>query len=260
MPTIRATDIGTGSANSVNIPFPGTAVAGDTAFIFLGAGYAVNNVSGWSIISNLVGSNFNGAAFYKELTSGDISTGSVTVTFAGSYNFVWAIAVCVGSATESTAAASRNGDGSATITLAASTATKTTDLVLLFGSNRGVDNITIDHGTSLEQLSATEASGALSSYTPTVDGTFDAVFTYPTPGSGNYQAIVSVADGGLLRSPRVATQVVEGAPSASAVVPRVAMYVVEGQQLFMEVPRVAAYVIEGPPSTRNLSQALMGTF
>lgn len=93
---------------------------------------------------------------------------------------------------------------------------------------------------------AGESTAALSS-TATWTGTLD---TYGLLAVLNQPGIIT---------PRVATYVVEG-QQLFLDAARAATYVIEGRILYLNTPRVAAYVVEGPPSSSNHSQAMLGTF
>lgn len=193
VPVIRGSDIGSSSASSYNIPFPSGTLAGDLCVIAMAGAWGIGLPSGWSDTGELTGSNFNGRVLFKNLTSGDIATGYVTVTTSGSFNHVWAVCSFVGSGVVRVpAGASRKGSGSATINLNSNGNVQASDRVLLFGSNRENSFDTINVGTEIETISAANASGVLNTYVPSVDGVFAATFSYGTPGSGNYQAIIAI--------------------------------------------------------------------
>lgn len=84
VPTIIGSSSTTGSASSLVSTIPGGSSAGDLAFIFTSHGWQASTPSGWSLVDIQIGSFINGAVFSKTLSSGDISTGSVTVSYAGS--------------------------------------------------------------------------------------------------------------------------------------------------------------------------------
>src|SRR5690348_8305998 len=96
MPTIRGSNIQSSSASSYTVSFPAGTLAGDLAVLFAGHAWTVNTPSGWTAQNALPAANFGGAVFSRVLTSGDISTGSVTVTTTGTFNGVLAIVTFVG--------------------------------------------------------------------------------------------------------------------------------------------------------------------
>ena len=194
-PVVRASKISSSSASSYTITWPTGTIAGDTVLFFGGHGFGFNLPAGWVQLSNLTGSNFNGAVFSRVLSSADITTGSVTVTTAGSYNGVVCLVTLIGFCqVRGTPAASRNGTGSASIVLASDGAPQTTDLALYFGSNRSTPGSTdtVSLGAALQTVTATEASGVLTGASPAAAGGVTATFSYSTAGTGNYQAIVAM--------------------------------------------------------------------
>jgi len=194
-PVVRASKISSSSASSYTITWPTGTIAGDTVIFFGGHGYNYNAPAGWSTISNLAGSNFNGAIFLKVLSAADITTGSVTVTTGGAYNGVVCLVTLVGYCQiRGTPVASRNGSGSSTIGLNTDGAGQLTDLNLYFGSNRSTPGSTdtVSLGSGLQTVTATEASGVLTAASPSGLGGVSATFSYSVAGTGNYQAILTM--------------------------------------------------------------------
>lgn len=195
MPTIRGSAIGSSSAGSYVISLPAGAIAGDTGVVFVGGGYGVKTApSGWTVLDNSKGSNFNGFLATKVLDAADITAGSITIVMDGSYYSVWAIVVFEGLAYVGMPAVARNGSGASSIALSSNNDISTGDLVLLWGSNRATDNVTIDHGAAIQAINANTASGALYGYTSPDGAVVDATISYSSSGSGNYQAIATTSD------------------------------------------------------------------
>jgi len=204
MPTLRGSSITSSSASSYTLAFsactPAVPQAGDTAFLFVGGGYNASAApAGWTTLDASVGSNWNGSVYAKTLTSGDISTGSVTVSMAGGFDTVLSLVVYQGAVNWRAATALRNGSGSTSVVLASASTVQAIDHVLLFGSNRANSTDTVDKGslvTSVAGGTGGNASGVVNEYAPGAAGSFNATFSYPVAGSGNYQATVPVVDGG----------------------------------------------------------------
>jgi len=171
-------------------------LAGDLAIIFTGHAWVPTLPTGWTQNDLSTGSNWNGSAYSKALTSGDISAGSVTVSFSGSFDGALAIISFVGSAGFGVKETDpqRNGSGSASITLSTASPSSgaVADTFIYFGSNRAASTNSVNRGTLQRQANdGSAASGCL--YTETgVAGLFSATFSYSVAGSGNYQAIVIV--------------------------------------------------------------------
>jgi len=193
-PSIRNSSITSSSNNVYTVTWPSGAAANDTVFIFVGHGYGYSSNSGtaWNVAQNLTGSNFNGVMLYKTLTAADITAGSMTITMGGSYNGVICAVCMVGTVNVRGISASRNGSGSSPIVLPTTVAPQVNDRVLHFGSNRGNSVNTVSLGTSVQNVAAVEASGILTSQSISSAGNISPSFAYATPGSGNYQASVSM--------------------------------------------------------------------
>lgn len=190
-PTLRESSILSSSSNSYNVSFPTGAAADDVCILMAGHGFSAQNPTGWTVIDNLAGGNFNGGAWGKQLTSSDISTGHVTLGFNGTYNGVIAIACFEGLTGDIRLFKSeRNSGGASTRSLLTSWGISTTDYVLYFGAHRANDTVTCDAGTALETISASEASGVLTADSPAAGGAVNPTWSYPTTPSGDYQILI----------------------------------------------------------------------
>lgn len=188
--TLRNTGIQTGSAASYTVAWPSGTLANDLAVIMGGHGFAFNIPSGWTQLNIGSGTNWNGVAIYKILSSGDISTGSVAVTTGGSFNGVLAIATIQTGTFDSSATplqfAQRNGSGSSSITFGA-VSPDTNGLMLYFGSNRAASSDTVSIGVQKQQANdGSAASGCLYAENSAVTNPTP-IFSYSVAGSGNYQ-------------------------------------------------------------------------
>lgn len=193
-PSIRGTGIQASSASSYTVNWPTGTVAGDLAIIFTGGGFGISSVpSGWTTLDMITGaSNWNGSVFCKVLTSGDISTGHVVVSYSGTFDAVTAIITIQGTPVGfRTFKSQQNGSGSSSVTLRSDVTPLTTDLAIYFGSNRAASTDTVSLGTQRQQANdGSAASGCLYTDTPAAIGGVAPVFSYSSAGSGNYQAIV----------------------------------------------------------------------
>ena len=189
-PSIRNSSIISSSSSSYVIPWPSGTVAGDRVIIFTGHGWDMNIPAGWTQLSKLTGANWNGATVTKTLDSTDIATGSVTITFAGSFNGVIATISLVGSPGILFEAHERNSGGSSSITLNTDFTPLVTDRMIYFGSNRTNSNDTVSLGSVVQTINATNASGCLYSGSPPVAGVQSPQFNYSSPGIGNYQIAI----------------------------------------------------------------------
>lgn len=195
MPTIRSSSILAFNAGSVNIPWPAGTVAGDTVFIFFGGGWNVNSIpAGWTQGASINPGTWDGSICFKIMDAADITAGSGTFGFGGSFNAVYVAVTMIGAAYPRAPRATNDLSGSGTGTVNANPGTLATDLCLLFGSNRAASNDTVNVGSVERSVNASNSSACLYSYTPPSDGSFTATFSYSSGGAGKYQAIVSVSD------------------------------------------------------------------
>lgn len=98
IPSLRGSGIISDTGvSSKTITLPSGSQDGDFAVLFANGYFAPSVPSGWTDLSIASQSTWQAIGASKILSSGDISTGSVSVSFGGSGNCVLAIAVFVGS-------------------------------------------------------------------------------------------------------------------------------------------------------------------
>lgn len=195
-PVVRDSSITSASALSHTINWPTGTVAGDLVLIFVGGVTAVASVGSFTLISNLTSSNFNGGVYAKEMTSGDISTGSVAVLMTGNNNTVIAAVTIDGD----TVAGIRDAFAAVANVVASSAPVPAfnaqgPDLVLFFASNRAASNNTVATSgspTQLETVNATNASGSLYSDDGANKAGIGATASFSVAGTGYYVASVSL--------------------------------------------------------------------
>lgn len=195
LPAIRGSGIQASSATTYTVNWPTGTIAGDVALIFVGGGFGIASTpTGWTLLDNQQGSNWNGAVLGKVLASGDISTGHVVITNAGSFDSVVAIITFHGSTSGIFGLLSqRNGSGSSVISLSGA-AFSAGAMGVYFGSNRAASTNTVSQGTNLQQANdGSAASGCLYAGAPTAPFVSTAAFNYSSAGSGNYQVQILVA-------------------------------------------------------------------
>jgi hypothetical protein len=153
---IRGTGLIAQVATTFTINFPAGTVAGDFALLFGGQGYGfpTGTPSGWTLLSALFpGSNWGGAAYSKTLTSGDISTGHVSLTFSGNYDGVIAIITFVGATGGVRNAVANSGN----VPVGVTSTVVAGDWGIYFGSARSNGVLSVSLGT--EEQQATSAGG-----------------------------------------------------------------------------------------------------
>lgn len=184
-PLIRGSGIQASSASSFTVSWPTGTIAGDQAFILAVGGYHPSCPTGWQAYSPL-GSTWNGVICRKILTSGDITAGSVVVSFDGSYDAVLAIITLQGGAADLVEVlASSSSGASAALTEPRPGANF---YAIYFGSNRAASTDTISRGSLLRQANdGSAASGAL--YAETAPTSGSVTYSY-SAGGGNYQVLL----------------------------------------------------------------------
>lgn len=94
---IRGSNIITGTGSSLTVALPSGSAVGDLAILFSNSGWIPFVPSGWTTLASASSSQWSQIQAYKVLTSGDISTGSVTVSFSNAFDCVLGLVVFVGS-------------------------------------------------------------------------------------------------------------------------------------------------------------------
>lgn len=194
-PTVRGATMAYVPSNPGTVSIPAGAQAGDLAILFAAHAWSASTPSGWAQENNLTGSNWNGAVFSKVLSSGDITTGSVTVTFATEYAGRIALAVMDGATGGiREVKAVRSSTGASPVTLTTDSSAVATDRALYFGSIRSDSSVTtVDRGSLLvSQGAGTQASAALYQESLSSAGPVSAQFSHSVATSGYYEAIVIV--------------------------------------------------------------------
>ncbi len=187
-PTIRSSSKATASASSVVLTLPTGATAGDDMVIFTTAGNGVIPPSGWAIVDILTANGANSATLFKNLSSGDISTGSVTITYTGSFRII-AMAVCFTGATKGISFNKMHTSTNAiwtNQTTAKTWATQwltTSDVLLIYVASRSNSANTSSLGTQLQNEQQSDGSASVYEYAVTTEGTQSTVLTIPTLGS-----------------------------------------------------------------------------
>ena len=157
-PQVRGYSYVTGSTASFNVPFPTGTVAGDFAIICGAGGYGPSAPpSGWTSLNSGSASGIQGATFSKTLTSGDLSTGYVTVTFNNAYNGICQMVTFKGAATVRNTQG--NADGGTTLT--SSSAVQVNDLGVHFATVRSGSITSVTPGTVRQSSAISDINAAI---------------------------------------------------------------------------------------------------
>jgi hypothetical protein len=164
-PVLRVSNINSSnSATGLTVTFAG-AVVGDFALVFAG-GYSPTVPSGWTPVTIATGGTWFSMCAWKILTSGDISTGSVSSSFTAGLDCALAIYVAEGPTGGIREKESADNAGAGiTITNTTSSAVLSSDVAIYFASTRAgsggvIPVITPGSGSATTlQTAATSGSG-----------------------------------------------------------------------------------------------------
>jgi hypothetical protein len=194
--TVRASNIAyVNNSSSATFTLPTGSAAGDWCLMFVAHGFSVTAPTGWTVFKNLTGTNWNGAAFEKELTSADITAGTVSLSFSGVYfGIVAGITFtqrpsyirCYNAGRNSTGASSRG----VTVPNFARGTPQSGDYVVTFGSGRFNGTVTANVGSSLQTTSNANASGALYGGALGSSGSLTSTVSFSATPTGDFEAVV----------------------------------------------------------------------
>lgn len=184
---LRGTDLQTANADSYTLTLPTGAAVGDLAFIFTNHGWAANTPSGWTAINSLAGTNTNGYTFAKVLDAGDISAGTVTITYTGTFQGTAVLLVFEAGTYTDYAVVASNRTTATQATYAFLVGTLVPGLTLVtYGGARANGAVTFTYGTTQESTSGTNASAAVSTYTPSSPRYLYQTVAYASSTQGTY--------------------------------------------------------------------------
>lgn len=190
-PSIRASRIGGANAASITVLLPAGTIAGDVVVANATSGWNVIIPTGWVQLNLTTTGSWFGGVFAKVMTAADITTGSVTVTFSGSYYCVLSLVTLTGTTVSGVAGISANSAGGAASVPISNTSVSSTNRIIGFFTNRGNSTDTCSNFTTLQTVSQTDGSGAIGNFTGTLGplGVSETI-TYSTAGSYYYWAVV----------------------------------------------------------------------
>lgn len=146
-PVVRASRVANGTG-SVSFTWPTGTQEGDLVILFCSSAWGVNTPAGWTTLQQEDGANINGEVMSKVMSSADITAGSVTVTFAGSYGELVIGVSLEGAPTIRNSSHVRNIANGGTLSTPSSS--QAGDLTLWFvGLRDGSATPTFNRGTSL---------------------------------------------------------------------------------------------------------------
>lgn len=193
---VRGTSQNSGTTGATfTVPLPTGAQAGDLMVISAAADSAIGVPSGWNGQWVVSGQTWNPLLINKTLASGDITTGSITLTQSSSGDWNYLAVDYVGTLTLRSVTVANSGiNGSHQVSITAASTTQVGDYALLFASTRlgptplhtwNVGSLAASQAVTSDQVLYTIPSVAAA-------GAFTGVATMTTSGSGYGAAIVVV--------------------------------------------------------------------
>lgn len=185
------------AASSVNVPLGPFAAAGQWCILMCQTRSSFNDPTGWTVLNNSAGFGGGGAVFTKQLTSGDIAAGSVTLTTAASG--VGSVArILLPSVTSIRASGFARNFNNAVDTVTTSSTPRTGDLLLAFGGQATGDSVlpSISQGTTLASDNSNfQALTQVNKGTVGSNGAISTVFDFHPPKStdSRYAAVLVLA-------------------------------------------------------------------
>jgi hypothetical protein len=200
-PPIRCNSYYTTASSSYNANFCAGTAAGDLVVGFVENGYDLGTAApptGWSPIAHDVSTTSKVSGWWKYMTSSDISTGYVTLTFVSGYNANIALITFTGSTgafREGTLNVT-NSNGSTLTMTATTSAVASTDTMLYFAAYRASSGaVTFNRGTALNSGSTADGIGADAYEYLAAPGPISATVNFGSTGhsGGAFQAAIQNA-------------------------------------------------------------------
>lgn len=193
---LRATSfVWVNNTNTGTVTLPTGSAAGDWLVLLVGHGYQVNTPAGYDLVENTNQGFYNGAVFAKQLIAADITAGSVTVTFAGSYYGHIVAAGFTGAITgHRTKIQSFSTGGSGSRTLTTDGTPLTGEYALYFGAGRCNGAITSTSGTALVADNQNQSSVKVTGTLLGSNGSTTTTWGYSVIPTGDYQTIIVISE------------------------------------------------------------------
>lgn len=198
-PTVRGQAIVNSSASPAVISFPSGTAIGDLVSVVANNGNGMLTPAGWSIDYGGTFAHMGIIVIHKTMTSGDISTGSVSISPSGGglTQGVYSIVSFVGNTQTGLREVDQLFDstGGSTRTISTSSAVRSSDYAIYVGATQANSTVTVNVGSLVGQVAASNISGALYSGNASA-GVNSATFSYATVGTVDFQVIIIVAASG----------------------------------------------------------------
>lgn len=193
---VRATSfVYVNNNNTGTVTLPAGSTAGDWLVICAGHGFPVNTPTGYEIIENTNQGNYNGGCFIKQLVAADITAGSVTVTFTGSfYGHISAIAFTGALTGIRTKIQSFSTGGSGSRTLTTDGTPLIGEYAIHFAAGRSNGAISSTAPTALAADNQANSSFKLTGELLAANASTTDTWGYTTVPTGDYQTIIVISE------------------------------------------------------------------
>lgn len=192
-PTVKGAAVYAFNANTYNANFPAGTAEGDLCVIATNHAWDITSASaGWVQLNNMTGINTNGATFYKILTASDITTGYVTITYAGSYNGCVGMEVYEAGTFSDVDLVDAARTPGTTATEVMSGDLTGSDCWFVYGGTRANAVVDFSLATVDDSVSGSEASASVGNYTSTGDLSAADTVSFTASGNGIYASAVVV--------------------------------------------------------------------
>lgn len=193
LPTKVGSDLIVFNASSATINFPAGTGVGDLAILVSHHGWDIFTPAGWATLDSKTGTNVQGAVFYKILSSGDITTGSVTVTYIGSFGGCLGIEVYAATTFTGISLLGSQRTASTTPTVSFTGTVTPADSIVIYGGARANGLVTFVTATVDKSVTDTNASASIGTYDATAVGLFSETISFAASGGGIYACAITVS-------------------------------------------------------------------
>jgi hypothetical protein len=219
---VRATSsVYVNNANTGTVTLPAGSAAGDWLVLLVGHGFPVNTPTGFDVVETTNQGFYNGAVFAKQLIAADITAGSVTVTFTGTFfGHIVAVGFTGAITGNRTRIQSFSTSGSGSRTLTTDGTPLTGEYALYFAAGRSNGAISSTAGSALVADNQVSSSCKVTGTLLGSNGSTTTTWGYSVVPTGDYQTIIVISEtaGPPAQVAEMAAEVLrDGTPAAQLV-------------------------------------------
>lgn len=193
---VRATSfVYVNNSNTGTVTLPAGSTAGDWLVLLVAHGFAVNTPAGYDLIENTNQGFYNGGCYAKVLTAGDITAGSVTVTFTGTFfGHITAVGFTGSITGNRTKIQSFSTGGAASRVLTTDGSPLIGEYALYFAAGRCNGAISSTAGTALVADNQVSSSCKVTGTLLGANGSTTDTWGYSVVPTGDYQTIIVISE------------------------------------------------------------------